>query len=45
MVNVLNTKPLLVMEVPGQIDRIECCNYLIRLVFQHCSLKFVLQRS
>jgi len=42
MVKVLQTKPFLVMEVPGQIDGIECCNSLISLIFQHCSLKFVL---
>jgi len=42
MVKVLHTKPLLVMEVLGQIDDIECCNSLNHWVFQHCSLKFVL---
>jgi len=44
MVKVLHTKPFLVVEVPGQIGSIECCN-LIHWVFQHCSLKFVLWRS
>jgi len=30
------------MEVPGQIDSIECLNYLIHWGFQHCSLTIVL---
>jgi len=45
MVTVLHTKLFLVVEVPGPIDDIECCNSLIHWVFQHCSLKFVLQKS
>jgi len=42
MVKVLHAKPFLVVEVPGQINGIECCNSLINWVFHNCSLKFVL---